>query len=559
VTGAGPAVRVEHLGPAEGPGTSAFARALRSGEGAPLAFLPAPPADEAGWARALERAAAAVPRVPPELAERLAARQAALESGPRAEANARALADPRAPALAVVTGQQPGLLGGPLLTLHKAAGALALARHLDGVGGFRVVPVFWLASEDHDADEANTATLLDRHGQPRRLRLPVEGDGRSLIDLPVPPEASAALEAELAGVLPDTSRGRAARALAARRDGEDFATWAARILAGLLGDSGLVVVEPLELTPWVGATYDWLLEHAAPIREAIGTSARALRAAGLAAPLGEPEPDATPLFLRPEPGGRRLRVGLDPAGRVTLRDEPGDLDAQALRALVRAEPLRASGNVVGRVFVQNRHLPVLAYVAGPTEIAYWAQLRAAHQALGLLCPLALPRPEATWTDAKTDAALAAQGLDVAALLRHEPLPDPAPAGAAIPEVAEVEACLERAAGVAEAHAARRGPAAAALGRAVAAVRRAWEKALPGVRAALDQDAVVGAQRLARALAFLQPRERTQERVLSPLSLVARYGVEALRLGLKSLDPLRPGHHVVHLEGERSAGHEEPPG
>ena len=557
MSGPASAVRLEHLASDEGPAMGAFARALRTGVGDALRFLTPPPADEAGWARWLAEVAAHAPVVPEALAEALAARQVALGTGPKAEAHARALAADGPRTLAVVTGQQPGLLGGPLLTFHKAAGALALARRLDGLGGHRVVPVFWLASEDHDLAEANRAAVIDRAGQPVRLRLGLEPDGRSMLDVAVPAEEAAVLGQALQAALPDTERGHAAAALVAWRPKDDFATWSARALAAVFGDSGLVILEPQVLTPFVGKTYAWLVDHAEPIREAIRSRGKALRAAGLPAPLDPQPDDATALFLRLEAGGRRRRVGLD-GQRVTLRDEDSPLDRAALRALLRDEPLRGSGNVIGRVFVQNRHLPVIGYVAGPTEVAYWAQLRAAHEAVGAFFPLALPRPEATWVDAKLEGILHDFGTTPGAVLAGTGRPpaeeDPAlEAGlAALAEHLAVPPAAVRALLT------RGGRGAAAFERLLERLAQAWSKAEGDIRAGFEADAGTGRARWLRALAALRPYDKPQERVLSPLSWIARYGVEPVREGLRALDPLRPVHHVVHLGGQGPARPEEDP-
>lgn len=534
---------------------SAFALALRRREGPPLAFLEAPPADDAGWSTWLERAASAAPAVPAALAETLAARQRALGTGPRAEAHARALAGDGRPTLAVVTGQQPGLLGGPLLTFHKAAGAIALAQRLDGLAGYRVVPVFWLASEDHDLDEANRAAVIDRHGQASSLRMDLAGEGRSLMDVPVPPAASEALAHALAAALPDTERGRAAAALGALRAGEDFATGAARALAAVFGDAGLVILEPPVLAPWVGETYAWLLDHAEAIRDAVARRGADLRVADLPAPLDPQPADATPLFLRPEEGARRLRVGVE-GTRVSLRDEASELDRAGLRGLLRAEPRRASGNVIGRVFVQNRHLPVVAYVAGPTEIAYWAQLRAAHEAVDQFFPLALPRPEATWVDAKVTALLEGFDTSPADVLAAPATAPDATDPALEADLADVRRHLASVPEAAARLTARGGRGGAAIQRALERVLQAWSKAEPSVRAGFEADVGVGRARWVRALNVLRPHDKPQERLLSPLSWAARYGIEAVRAGLASLDPLRPVHHVVHLKEVASTPSEE---
>ncbi len=524
----------------------AFALALRSGEGAALRFLDAPPRDDATWRAALDEAAACVRPLPPSLLEAVLARQTTLGAGALAEANARRLTEPGV--LAVVTGQQPGLFGGPLLTFHKVAGAIHLARRLHALGGPAVIPVFWCASEDHDFEEANRAAVLDRKGEARSMRVDIEGDGRSISDIDAPKAAVDAALAELEASLPDTERGRAALALARYDEGDDFATWTAKTLLRVFGDSGLVVIEPRDLTAEVGPSWGWLLDHAETICQAVAVRGAELRAHDLPAPLLPGDAD-TPLFFRERAGSRRLRVGVA-SEAVTLRDQPSSLSRAQLRDVLLSEPERGSGNVIGRVFVQNRLLPVLAYIAGPTEIAYHAQLRAAHEAVGMRAPLALPRPEGTWVDGKSAAAADAFDLSIAQVLRGvtPAVPDD-DVDAALAEARET--WLSRWPAPVEGLAASGGQGAEALERMRTRLLAAWDKNAPRVRDAFHRDRGVGRDRWHRLSTALFPLGARQERVLSPLSFIARYGVEPIREGLLSLDPLAPVHTVVRLENAAS--------
>lgn len=518
----------------------AFARALRTGTGRALAFLATPPQDDEAWRAYLETVRPAP--LPRALGRALEDRQRVLEAGPKAEVNAQKLA--AGEALAVVTGQQPGLLGGPLLTFHKVAGALHLARRLDALGGPSVVPVFWSATEDHDFAEANQAVVLDTAGQARVLKVEAEGDGRSIQDLDIPHAALSAVVDELAALLPATGRARAAAALAAPLPEDDFASWSARVLLRVFGDSGLVVLEPPLLAPSAGASLAFLLDNAETIRSGVNEAGRALREAKLPAPLDPLPPGATPLFYRVEPGGRRLRVSLD-GDCVRLRDRPSGLTRADLREQLIADPARGSGNVVGRVFLQNRLLPVVAYVAGPSEIAYQAQVRSAHAALGLPFPFALPRPEATWTDSKVARDLAPHGRTVADILLDKREPRSASDPAAKGRLQAIDEALDA---LAQEHVPGMEPGRGrdALARELIRLRTTWEKASRKVMAAFEEDAGVGRARWERAMSWLRPRGRPQDRNLSPLALIARHGLDEVRAGLQCLDPLAPVHHVLRL-------------
>ena len=520
--------RVETLADGRGVALDPFSRALVG--------LPSPAAGclEPVPAGALPPRTTGAPP-PRALCEALAAEQERHGLGATSVANARALCDG---AIVVATGQQPGLLASPLLSLHKAAGAVALAKRLAAAGGPRVVPVFWVASEDHDWGEANRATVIDATGSPRDLRLSLAGDLRSVRDVPVPPTSVEALLAALAGALPRSER--AAEALALARppeDAPDLGSWFAALLARLLGDVGIVVVEPHVVAPWAGPVFARLVRDAERISSAVAAAGERLKAQGLPAPLS-PAAGSAPLFLRDAERGSRRRVGLDGA-RVMLRGEPAPFDRAALEARVLERPHLASADAVGRLFVQDALLPVAALVGGPTELAYWTQVRAAATACGDVFPAAAPRPQATWTDAKTEEALKAFGLSIAdALEGAEPETPTTP-----PTTRELEEALT----TLREHLRERMKAQPEYARsardaeeALAAAERDWRKVL-------EERGGRDVSRLRRAVTLLRPKGEPQERVLSPISLVARVGLGEFRAGSALLDPFARGHQVVHAE------------
>ncbi len=449
-------------------------------------------------------------------------------AGPAAERAAAALATG---ARAVVTGQQPGLFGGPLLVLHKALGALAHARRL-AAPGRPVVAVFWVAADDHDWDEVNAATVTDATGQARALALDARGDGRSVGDVALDAATVDAALAALAAALPATDRARDAVTLARPAAvPTDLGAWATTVLTRLLGDTGLVFVTPRLLAPWSGDLYARLVTDAAAIGAAVRAEGERLRGTGAPAPLA-PRPDEAPLFLRDGPGGRRQRVGFD-GDRVRLRGEASPHTRAGLASLVRSSPHLASADVVGRVLLQDALLPVDAYVAGPTEAAYLRQVAPAHAVLGIQAPSILSRPSAAWLDARAAAALTDAGLTVDAVLAGA-TPPPAPTPADDADAAQLRAL----AAAAEAVRVRR-EAEPGVPRALAdAVRSLHAAADAHVRATGAAGELVVA-RATKAVAALRPRGVPQERVLSPLSLVARHGLDAVRAACGDLDRWAP--------------------
>ena len=132
-------------------------------------FYSGDPSSYAAWADAIARARSR-PRPYARLAEVIAAQQQRREAPARAIEAARQLADPRA--VAVVTGQQAGLFGGPLYTLLKALTALKVAEQVSRDHQVPVVPVFWIDGEDHDWEEVRSVAVFDENLEPRTVSLP---------------------------------------------------------------------------------------------------------------------------------------------------------------------------------------------------------------------------------------------------------------------------------------------------------------------------------------------------------------------------------------------------
>jgi hypothetical protein len=197
------------------------------------------------------------------------------------------------------------------------------------------------------------------------------------------------------------------------------------------------------------------------------------------------------------------------------------------------------------VLHQNALLPVAVTLVGPAEREYVEQTREAHRVLGIDFPAVLPRPSATWVDGRSARIAQAFGVRVAEALRGPERPEAGDGevGASLAAIGDdLRRLRERAADLF----ARGGEGAAALRRGLDRLEEEWTRAAGVVREGFARDEGVGRARWARLQAALLPRGRPQERSISPLSLVARHGLDAVRAGLDVLDPLLPGHVLIHL-------------
>jgi bacillithiol biosynthesis cysteine-adding enzyme BshC len=308
----------------------------------------------------------------------------------------------RGEAHCVTTGQQPGLFTGPLYTLYKAISAVVLARACSASLGRPVVPVFWVAGDDHDFAEANHFTLLSAANQLETLGLPPRESGAP--STPLYRDALGVevegLIARLAELLPETEFRAEALAWLSRhyRSGNDLATAFGDALAELLGPMGLVVFQPSHAAAKAAAA-PWVLqalEGAAELDGRLQARARELEGAGKPVPVGI-QPGNTLVMVDGTLG--RDRLMLDGDGFVARRSgEKWSLPA--LQEVAENAPERLSANVLLRPVVEAVLFPTLAYVAGPGELAYHPQTEPVYETLGVLPQPYVPRWSARVIEAR---------------------------------------------------------------------------------------------------------------------------------------------------------------
>lgn len=494
------------------------------------------PLDPPARARAVARA---VRPVLPEVHRALAAQNATLAPSLARDAHVAALGRGAA---AVVTGQQVGLFLGPLYTIYKAASAVVLARALAAETGAPVVPVFWLQTEDHDLPE------IASYGVPgatscETIVAPIEADNRiSIAHRVLPPEISGCLE-RLEAALGEGSLAQAhiERLRRHYRAGAPWAAAFAGVLAELFAPEGLVMIDPRDpaLAVVAAPIHARALEQADAIASAMIARCGELERAGAPVPV-HVRPGAPLSFFHPD-GALGPRVRLEPASRSA--SEGNDAFAEvgsgrvhqrsALLAALREDPRRFSTSALLRPILQDTLLPTVAYVGGPSEVAYFAQLGPVYRAFDRTPPIAVPRARFRITDARTRKLLARLELTPhdAEMPEAELLARLRPAGVECPEggdAAEIASkLLDPFAAAHEALAARLGDAGPQIARALARTRGSVERSVGKLagkieRARLYADAErVDAVRRLRAL--LAPDGAPQERRLGLAGLAARLG------------------------------------
>ncbi len=298
--------------------------------------------------------------------------------------------------VAVITGQQAGLFTGPLYTIFKALTAIKLAEHLRAEG-VNAVPMFWIAAEDHDFEEVNHTRLVNREGRLVTITYtacsPKEGKPVGHVELCE--EISSNID-ELIAALPESEF--MPRLVEDLRDsypaGASFAEAFGKLMMRLFGKFGVVLINPLDdrLKQVAGEIYTRAMSRLPEFASRLVNESAALEASGYHAQVYT-SPEAVPLFMLDE--GRRTAMVRRDDGRFYLKNGEKSFGADELLESVARCPNCFSPNVTLRPIVQDFLLPTVAYIGGPAEIAYFAQLRPNYSLLDRVDPVVLPRASFT--------------------------------------------------------------------------------------------------------------------------------------------------------------------
>ena len=429
----------------------------------------------------------------------------------------------------VTTGQQPGLLGGPLYSLYKGISAVRLAEQLEGLLARPVLPVFWVASEDHDWDEADHTYVIDTANELVRLQVRDPGHAhRALHRIPLGDEMADVVEQAVQSLpATDFSVPYVDLLREAYKPGATLAEGFAQVLFSLLAPLGMCFADAAspvvkELSgPLLMEELDRAEAHEALLRE----DAEKLESAGytLQVPILD---GAVNLFLEGPEGRERIyRNGKE----FELRRSRESVAAAAIRERAEADPLTLSPNVLLRPVVESTIFPVVSYVAGPGEAAYYAQIKRLFEAHGLMMPVIYPRHAVTVIEAKVRKRLDKFDLDLESLRcpLHEIMSDIArdevPEGVrrALVElkssVARGSADLLKAATSIDPT--LKGPVTSARNNALSAFQAAERKIIQSVK----RENEVASSQLEVAQRHLFPDGQPQERMLAPLYYLVRYG------------------------------------
>jgi bacillithiol biosynthesis cysteine-adding enzyme BshC len=459
-------------------------------------------------------------------------------------------------ALAAVTGQQVGLFGGPLFSIFKALTAVKLAEQATAAG-VDCVPVFWLATEDHDLAEVNHVALLSEQGLPERLVVESPAfDGNAVADAPVGtvrfgPQIEPVVE-RAAGLLGDSEVTTWLRQ--AYRPGESLGSAFGLLFARLFADWGVILLDPADkdFHDLAKPLFRAAIERASELDEALLARGKALEAAGYHQQVKVTS--ATTLLFEVKNGARtvvRRRSNGANGGEFAVGEERSSPEELVER--IEETPKTFNPNALFRPVVQDYLLPTLVYTGGAAEVAYFAQAAVVYEKLlGRVTPI-LPRFSATLLEAKAERILTRYQLGLPEVFHGPEKVREVIAARSLPS--DLQARFSEAyASVEQSMAALResiGKLDSTLIDTAESTRSSMSHQIDRLRARVaraEQQRNEVVTRHADALSHaLFPNKVLQEREIAGVSFVARYGPELLANLYQHVHPDCHDHQVIEVQ------------
>jgi bacillithiol synthase len=323
-------------------------------------------------------------------------------------------------AVAIVSGQQVGLFSGPAYSFYKALSAIQVANEVTR-SGIEAVPVFWMATEDHDVDEVRHVSWF-QEGQLKRFELaaPDEKDagrpvGKILLGAQIDEQVHEAAEL----LVKQGSVLLAQFLKESYNRGETYGSAFAKLFARLFAQQGLILLDPLDpaLHRVAAPVYRQAIEDRDVLNEKLLRRGKELEAAGFSAQVKVTAKSTLLFYMGNQCGdkgqasdGVRKAIAATGHGKFQAGEKQW-ASAELLKA-IETTPEDFSPSALLRAVVQDYLLPTVGYIGGAAEIAYFAQSEAVYKRVLGRMPVILSRPDFTLVDIKAAKLLRAYKLTV---------------------------------------------------------------------------------------------------------------------------------------------------
>ena len=462
--------------------------------------------------------------------------------------NIEALRDPET--LTIVTGQQLGLFLSPLYIPYKTLTTILLASKMEKELNKRVVPIFWLASEDHDFAEVASFHLIDgvrpstlTYSHDNNLagagpvgRIPFSGNIQAVID-------------QAAAQLPQTANTEAVLTELRThfKSGQTYTEAFAPFLRRIFNQSGLVIVDADDqrLKKLCAPLIRRELDESVLLTERLEETTKKLTEQYHAQVTLRP----TNFFLMDDDA----RIPIDAGeNQYSLRNNATTFAPSTLLEMVDESPQRFSPNVILRPIIQDVLFPTIAYVAGPGEIAYYAQARPAYEWAGLPMPIIFPRASMTLIEPAIDKILKRYDWHVLKAKNKPELLIREHAVATLPfDIQSLSTNARDQIDVAlselkQAAISLEGSLTHTAGSTAKGIEKHLDRFVQRIVRAQKRRQTEDQHRIHKAHAHLFPGGKLQERTLSPLHFLNRYGLDFFTSLMRDVSLDTSSHQVIRL-------------
>lgn len=319
-----------------------------------------------------------------------------LQAGEATIQNVKALGDENT--YVVIAGQQAGLLTGPLYTIHKIISVLQLAKEKEESLGVKVVPVFWIAGEDHDMDEINH-TFVTKN---KKIKKTIFHDRN--------PKKASASESEISledcrkwieeifKTYPETNFTKDVLQFIddSLRKSNTYVDFFGHLIMKMFVNSGLILVDSHhpELRKLEVPFFKQIVSKYKEVQEGLHNQQRVIKELGYK-PIIETKSNAVHIFM--EIDNERVLLE-DNQGKFVGKDGTYSFSYKELIEEMERSPERFSNNVVTRPLMQEYVFPTLAFIGGPGELAYWSELQQVFHTIGFRMPPVVPRITITYIE-----------------------------------------------------------------------------------------------------------------------------------------------------------------
>ncbi len=316
----------------------------------------------------------------------------------------------------IIGGQQAGILTGPLYTIHKIISIIALAKQKERELNVPVVPVFWIAGEDHDYQEVNHV-FVERNNKIEKKIYPEKVLDKRMV-------SAIDLNHDLCyqwveGIIKSFGETAYTKDLLlvfekAIHESKTFVDFFAWIVMHLFKDSGLLIIDSGDenIRKLEKEFFIKQIKNCKEITKEVKAQQKVLKSNGFEHTIDISD-QAANLFYYDRENHERILLDYDDENNLFIgRDGQIQLTIEQMLELAGEFPENLSNNVVTRPLMQEWIFPTLSFIAGPGEIAYWAELKQAFEWFELKMPPIVPRLNITLLDRSVETDMDELGLDL---------------------------------------------------------------------------------------------------------------------------------------------------